>query len=148
MPSPSSPPGTSLAVVANLQFSGQQIAISSGDITQGVSNLAFSLSAPVALGSLNNFVDGLNTEFGIPLTSGDITGAINRIPTDPAVLGRIRSALEAIVSTDLIITVLNVNVAAGFFQLGVSFPVQIELTSFLSFQGIGILVSKGGSTSP
>ncbi|HYK02933.1 MAG TPA: hypothetical protein VE974_14325 [Thermoanaerobaculia bacterium] len=147
MPSPSSPPaGTALSVAANVAFSGQQITINSGDITKGISNLVFSLSNPVVLGSIDNFIDGLNTEFGVPLTSADITNAINSIPATPAVLGRIRDALIAITTTDLIITILNINVAAGFFQIGVSFPVSIPITSFLSFEGIGILVTKGGST--
>ena len=146
MASPSSPPETGLSVAATVAFSGQQITINSGDITKGVSNLVFSLSNPVVLGSINNFIDGLNTEFGVPLTSADITNAINNIPTTPAVLGRIHNGLLDLFSTDLIITILNINVAAGFFQLGVSFPVSIPITSFLSFEGIGLVVTRAGSS--
>ena len=144
------PSGTSVSVAATLSLSGQNVTINSGDLAQGLSNLVFSLSNPVTLGSIDSFVDALNSDLGIPLTSSEITGALDAIPhgsTAPAVLNSIYDALQAIVSTNLVLTTLNVNTGAGFFEVGVSFPVQIAITSFLSFNGIGVLVSSGGSPS-
>ncbi len=143
MPSPT-PPGTSVSVSATLQFSGQDVVISSGDISnasQALSNLVFSLTAPVTLGSFDNFIDALHADLGVPLTSSEITSAIDEIPSSPAVLGAIKNDLLAIVSTPLILNTLNVNTAAGAYSVGVSFPVHIPITSFLSFNGIGVLVS-------
>jgi hypothetical protein len=135
------PSGTTVSVSATVQFAGQDIVINSGNLTSGLSNLVFSLTSPVALGTFDNFIDALNTDFGVPLTSYEITGVINEIPSSPAVLGDIKSSLLAIVNTPLVITTLNVNAAAGAYAIGVSFPVQIPITSFLSLNGIGVLVS-------
>jgi small basic protein len=141
-----SPSGTNVAFLATIDFNGQSIPINTGDITKGISNLVFSLSNPVEMGSINNFFDFLHDNVHIPLDSADITNAIDQIPSD-GVFDGIKSGLKKIFSTSLSVTVLNVNVAAKTFTLGVSLPVDLQITSFLTIESIGVVVSKGDTPS-
>jgi hypothetical protein len=138
--------GTSVSFLATIDFNGQQIAINTGDVTQGISNLVFQLNAPVEVGSINDFIDWLNNQFGVPFTSAELTNIINQIPDAPAFLKSFKDAIEQIFGTSLWITVLNVNVQAGSFQLGVSFPVKLSLLGFLTLENIGIMVSRTPAT--
>jgi hypothetical protein len=143
------PAGTSVAFLASIDFNGQSVPINTGDVTNGISNLVFSLATPVDIGSIDNFIDYLNKSLGVPLTSTQLEGWINEIPSTPAFLESFKTTLLKILSTDITITVLNVNVAAGTFMLGVSFPINLELTSFLTLNSIGMVVSrKGAGASP
>ena len=141
---------TTIAFLASIDFNGQNVPINTGDVTQGIKNLVFSLSNPVEIGSINNFLDYLNQKIGVPLTSAELAGYINEIPSSPQFLNDFKNAILTILSTSISITVLNVNVAAGTFMLGVSFPIGLELTSFLTIESIGVVVSKAGPaiTSP
>lgn len=141
------PPGTQVSFLASIDFNGQQVAINTGDITNGISNLVFSLANPVPIGSLDNFIDYLNRTVGVPLTSDQLTGWIDEIPDSPEFLLDFRNALLKIASTPIWITVLNINVKAGTFTLGVSFPIDLQLTSFLTINSIGVMVNKTGTGS-
>lgn len=141
--SPSS--GTTIAFLASIDFNGQTVPINTGDVTQGISNLVFSLANPIEIGSIDNFLDYLNQKIGVPLTSAQLEGYINDIPSTPAFLDTFKQDLLQILSTAISITVLNINVAAGSFTLGVSFPINLELTSFLTLNTIGVVVSRNGA---
>ncbi|WP_102958639.1 hypothetical protein [Mangrovicella endophytica] len=143
----SPPSGTSVSFLASIDFNGQTVPINTGDISNGIKNLVFSLSSPVDIGSIANFLNYLNTNLGLPLSWPELDGYIQQIPDDPAFLGDFKNAIEQIATTDLIITVLNINVAAGTFTLGVSFPIDLQLTSFLTINSIGVLVNKPGTTT-
>jgi hypothetical protein len=140
------PPGTTVAFLASIDFNNQPVNINTGDITKGIQNLVFSLSNPVAIGSLDDFIDYLNRALGVPLTSQQLIDFIDQIPDTPAFLLAFRNALLKIASTPIWITVLNINVAAGQFTLGVSFPIDLQLTSFLTINSIGVMVNKTGTT--
>lgn len=139
-------PETSIAFLATVDFKGQQIPINTGDVTKGIQNLNFSLSNPVDLGSIDNFIDWLNSQFGIPFTSAQLDTIIKEIPDSPQFLKDFRDAILKIFHTDVWITVLNVNVGAGTFQIGVSFPVNLSILGFLTLENIGIVVSRGSAT--
>lgn len=148
--SPGSPgtEGTSISVVATFSFNGQNIVINTGDIAK--KEFIFSLNQPVVLGSFDDFIDWLNHEFQIPLTSGDINSAINSIPTSPDILNSIRNALIALVHGVVTITVLNVNTQAGTFQFGITYVVPdspaIEFLG-ITFKQLGVMVQKVGAVS-
>ena len=147
--SPGSPgvEGTSISVVATFSFNGQNVVINTGDIAKG--NFIFSLNQPVVLGSFDDFIDWLNNEFGIPLTSADINNAINSIPQSPDILNSIRNALIALVHGVVTITVLNVNTQAGTFQFGITYVVpDSPAITFLgiTFKQLGVMVQKVGAT--
>lgn len=148
--SPSSPgtEGTSVSVVATFSFKGQNIVVNTGDIASG--NFVFSLNQPVILGSFLNFVDWLNSEFGVPLTEQQIMNAIDSIPTSPGILNQIRNALIALVNGVVTVTVLNVNLQAGTFQFGITYTVpDSPAITFLgiTFKQLGVMVQKVGATS-
>lgn len=145
--SPTSP-GTTVSFLATLDIKGQTVPISTGDVTKGISNLKFSLANPVTLGSIDDFLDYLNENIGVPLDSTQLDGYINKIPDTPAVLATFKSTLLKIFHTALVIEVLNINVEAGTFTLGVAFPVDLKLTSFLTIDSIGVVVSRGEQGSP
>ena len=142
-------PGTSVSVVATFIFNGQTIVINTGDITKGVSNLNFSLNNPVVLGSFNDFINWLNNQFGVPLTGNDINNAIKQIPTTPAALNDIRNALLGLVNGVVTVTVLNVNVAAGTFQVGISYAPTppVTILGIITFSQLGVMVTKTGAVS-
>lgn len=142
-------PGTSISIVATFSFNGQNIVINTGDIASG--NFVFSLNQPVVLGSFLDFIQWLNKEFDVPLTEADVMNAIDSIPTTPAILGDIRSALQALASGVVTITILNVNTQAGTFQFGITYVVpDSPAISFLgiTFKQLGVMVQKVGATSP
>jgi hypothetical protein len=139
------PPGTSVSFLASIDFNGQNVPINTGDVTNGLSNLVFSLANPVEIGSIDNFLDYLAKNIGLPLTSAELTGYINELPSSPAVFENFKNALLKILSTSLSITVLNVNVAAKSFALGVAFPLELELFSFLTINSIGVVAAYNGS---
>ncbi len=140
-------PATTVSFLATVDINGQQVPINTGDVTQGLKNFVFTLANPIALGSFDDFLDYLNKNIGIPLKSADLIGYINDIPGDPAVLLDLRNALLKITSTALTVTVLNINVAAKTFMLGVTFPVDLALTSFLTINSIGLVVSRTDTTT-
>ena len=141
------PAGTQVAFLASIDFNGQEVAINTGDITNGIKNLVFSLANPVSIGSLDNFIDYLNRTMGVPLTSDQLIAWIDEIPSSPDFLLGFRNALLKIASTPIWITVLNINAAAGTFTLGVSFPIELELTSFLTINSIGVTVNRVGAAA-
>lgn len=142
--------GTSISIVATFSFRGQNVVINTGDIAKG--NFIFSLNQPVELGSFDDFVDWLNSEFGVPLTSDDINSAIAKIPGPPEapqILADIRGALQALVAGVVTITVLNVNTEAGTFQFGITYVVpDSPAITFLgiTFKQLGVMVQKVGAT--
>lgn len=141
-------PNTSVSFLASISINEQTIPISTGDITQGIANLKFSLAAPVEIGSLTDFIDYLNKNVGVPLTAQQLLGYIDSIPSSPAFLLSFKNALQKIATTSLWVTVLNIDVGAGTFTLGVAFPVDLALTSFLTINTIGVVVSRGEQGSP
>ncbi len=140
-------PTTTVSFLANVDINGQQVPINTGDITQGLKNFVFTLSNPVILGSLDDFLDYLSKNIGISLNSADLDKYIQDIPDEPEFLLNLRNALLKITSTALSITVLNIDVAAKTFMLGVSFPVDLTLTSFLKVNSVGLVVSRTDTTT-
>lgn len=137
--------GTSISVVATFSFKGQNIVVSTGDIAKR--NFVFSLNQPVVLGSFDDFIDWLNNEFNVPLTSQQINDAIDSIPEHPHVLGDIRGALTALVHGVVTVTVLNVNLNAGTFQFGITYvvPASPAITFLgITFRQLGVMVQKAG----
>lgn len=137
--------GTSISFAATVDFNGEPIAINTGDVSNGINNLVFQLNAPVDVGSINDFLNWLNTEFGVPFSSADLTKIIDEIPGSPAFLKDFRDAIQKIFTTDIWITILNVNAGANTFEVGVTFPIDLQIVSFLKLNSIGVMVSKGDS---
>lgn len=135
--------GASIAFSATIDFNGQPIAINTGDVANGLNNLVFSLNNPVDIGSIDDFLNWLNSEFSVPFNSTELTNIINKIPSSPGFLNDFKGAIEKIFGTDLWITIMNVNVGAKTFEVAVNFPIDLQIVSFLKLNSIGVMVSKG-----
>jgi hypothetical protein len=148
MASPTSPPaGTQVSISATLDYNGTPISINSGDIAQlEKGNFNFTLTQPVDLGSLDDFIDWLNKEFGVPITSAEVENLAQFISI-PA----LRKAFNHFLSADISITTVVINTTTQVYELGVTFTPEkpVELFGDLKFDSIGVLVTHGkGITSP
>jgi hypothetical protein len=148
---------TSVSVSATLDYNGTPIPVNSGDLASIQQNgLIFSLTQPVPLGTLSDFLSWIEAEFGIPTGSpgllGDIHSLIQAIPTSPQFLAGIHTALNEFLIGEISITTLNINTKLSTYALGATMtmpgsPPSLPLFGGLSLDSIGVLISVG-NTSP
>jgi hypothetical protein len=139
---------TSVAFLASISINGQEVSINTGDVTQGLKNLVFSLANPVVLGSIGDFLNYLHDKVGIPLTEAELEDLINKLPSGPPeFFDDFKDALLKILHAKLSITVLNINVGAGTFTLGVSFDLDLSLFGFLTINSIGVIAGRRDTTA-
>lgn len=140
MASPSK--GYQVSLAATIEIAGTQVTIQSGGIGGG-GGLVFNLPQPVVLGSFDNFIDYLNKELGLPITSADIEGDIDSLPA------MFQSALHGLTTAVFTLTVLNINTNTSFYQLGVTMTptTPISLLGLIAIDSIGVVVGSGVSTT-
>lgn len=152
--SPSGSPssgGVVVAISSSFEINGQQVVISSQDISAITSGINFTLAQPVALGSIDDFIDWLNKTFGAPITSADLTNAINKLPDSPAIVKQLKDALLGFLSATITITMLSVNTQTGVYRFGVSMTMNppIDILNVLALNSIGVEITSGVAvTSP
>jgi hypothetical protein len=142
-------PGVSIA--ATFTFSnGTPITINSGDLAQlkaGVVN--FSLTQPVVLGSLSDFIQWLTTQFGLPDINAEVNDLGTEIQNNP-LLKSLYSAFMSFYNGIITINTLVINRTSSSyrFQLGVTLDLKppIDFFEFIQFDSIGVLVNTAGGT--
>ncbi len=136
----SSPPNTSVSVSATLDYNGTPIPVNSGDLAQlKKGNFQFTLTQPVVLGSIQNFLEWLQTQFGLPDLSGDISQVIATLQASTIGIVRSLGNLLAAIYTGIIsITVLVINTATSTYMLGVTMEIGGSPGGFPLFGGISL----------
>lgn len=149
--SPTSPTtGTTVAVSGTFEINGSQVAVNSGDITKiKQKGISFSLSQPVTLGSIDDFIDWLNKELGLPITSAQIDSDINGLPSSPQVLADIRNGLLSFLHANITLTSLAIDTGRKYYAFGVTadFTPPISILGLLKFEGLGLQFSHTGAPS-
>lgn len=141
--SPTANPIT-VAISSSFLINGQSVSISSQDIDNIKKGINFTLAQPVALGSINDFLNWLNETFGVPLKAEDLDKMINNLPNAPAVVKNIKDALKGILSAVITITVLSVNTATGEYRFGVTMTplTPISILNVISLETIGVEIGS------
>lgn len=149
--SPTSPTtGTTVAVSGTFDINGSQVAVNSGDITKiKQKGISFTLSQPVSLGSIDDFIDWLNKELGLPITSAQIDNDIGGLPSSPQVLADIKNGLLSFLHANITLTSLAIDTGAKYYAFGVTadFTPPISILGLLKFEGLGLQISHLGATS-
>jgi hypothetical protein len=142
MPASPPDPGTSVQVSATIQILGHPIAVNTGDITKGFN---FQLTQPVVLGTIDQFIDWLDTNLHTGVTSDEVNALQGYIPI-PA----LKSAYISFLTAQVSITTLIINTKAGNYAFGatMTFTNPISVLGLLEFDSIGVLISKAGAGSP
>lgn len=152
--SPTGSPSTGgliVAVSSSFVINGQQVVISSQNITDITKGINFQLAQPVALGSIDDFIDWLNKTFDVPFTSQQLTDMINKLPDSPSVVGDIKNALLGIFKAVITITVLSINTQTGAYSFGVTMRMEtpINILNVIALESIGVVLSDSKAvTSP
>ncbi len=141
MPSSPPAPGTSVQVSATIQILGQPVAVNTGDIQKGFN---FQLTQPVVLGTIDQFIDWLDTNLHTGVTSEEVNGLQQYIPSPLA------QAYHSFLTAQVSITTLIINTQAGNYAFGatMTFTDPINILGLLEFDSIGVLISKSGVGSP
>ncbi|OYW59008.1 MAG: hypothetical protein B7Y70_02665 [Rhizobiales bacterium 35-68-8] len=151
-PASPSPPskGTTVAVSGTFDINGSQVVVNSGDITKiKEKGISFALSQPVVLGSIDDFIDWLNKELGLPITSAQIDGDINGLPSSPQVLADIKNGLLSFLHANITLTSLAIDTGSKYYAFGVTadFTPPISILGLLKFEGLGLQISHTGTPS-
>lgn len=138
-----SPPSKDMviSISATVEVNGRQITVNTQDVrnllTQGV---VFSISAPVVLGTPEEFVDWLGRKLGLDFSlTKDVA---DHLP------GFLAGPFEQFMNGQIILTVLTINQPLKMYQIGIVYQLQDPFTlfnGFLQFDSIGIMVSKASS---
>jgi hypothetical protein len=151
MPSSSPPTGTSVSISATITILGVQVPVNTGDITQLRSgNFNFSLSQPVLLGTIDDFIGWLHNELQIPVTPDEVNGLAHYIP-----ISSLQEAYVKFLQAPITITTLIINTGTKTYAFGATMnfvsgspPEGINILGLLQFDSIGVLVTSSGITSP
>ncbi|MDB4916777.1 MAG: hypothetical protein JWM95_4421 [Gemmatimonadetes bacterium] len=144
-----SPSSTQLSVSAALDFNGQPVNIATGNLLGGTGiTLIFSLTNPVAVGDLADFIQWAAGQFGVTVTLADITGVVDKIP-----LQFLKDALESVLTAQLTITILNVSIqpgAATYAQVAANLAFDPPIgPTWLNLTQVGFMLTQGqASGSP
>ena len=145
-----SPPSTSVSVSATLDYRGTPIPVNSGDLANlKKGGFQFTLTQPVLLGSIYDFLDWLKEQFGLPDLKGTMEEVIATLQSSS--IGIVRSLgnlLNAIFTGKISITTLVINTGTSTYMFGVTMeiggsPPGFPLFGGLSLDTIGFLVAHG-----
>jgi len=128
---------TSLALSALVSVNGQPITLKAGDPTKLAKEFVFTLSDPVAFGSVKDFEKWLNESLGIGIS---IPETISGLPK------RLNDAYGDFIKGQIVLTTLVINVPLSLYKIGISYDLGaagIPLAGGLAFNGIGVLVTHG-----
>ena len=138
----SSPPtGPIVTLSANTTIGGQTITINTGDIRKLRESFVFSLTAPVKLGTINNFLDWIGQKIHVTLTVDQLESYAADLPQS------LQADFLDMLRGEVTITAFNVDVHNKFYKIGVSYdfpPPGINL-EVLNLEGIGLLVQENGN---
>jgi hypothetical protein len=133
---------TEVTLSATLTIAGNQVTVNTGDITQLSKNgFSFTLSAPVTLGSVQDFENWINSELQLNLP--DLSGFTIPIPA-------LNAAYQSFINGQISITTLVINTATSTYNIGVTFELKppISILGLLEFDGIGVQVNHSAIGSP
>jgi hypothetical protein len=142
------PPSTALSISAALSFNGQPVRIATGNLLggQGIT-LIFSLTNPVAIGDLEDFISWAAGQFGVTVTVAEIDDVVKKIP-----VVFLQDALLSVLKAQLTITILNISI-----QPGVPTYAQVAATldfsqhplgpSWLNLTEVGFMLTQGQSSA-
>ncbi len=147
-----SPPAPGVSIAASFTFSdGTPIIINSGDLAQlkaGIVN--FSLSQPVVLGSVSDFIQWLTAQFGLPDIDAEVKDLANTIQNNP-ILKSLYNAFMSFYNGTITLDALLINrtQTSYKFLLAVTFDLNppIDFFDFISFNSIGITVNLAGTSA-
>jgi hypothetical protein len=147
-----SPPQNDVTIAATFTFSnGTPITINSGNITdlrKGIVN--FSITEPVVLGSLSDFVQWLTERFGFPDINADILALKEEIK-DNALLKSLYGGFLSFYEGIITILVLSVTRTEKDYSYKLSVTLDmnppIDFFGIITFDSIGIAVNKAGLLS-
>jgi hypothetical protein len=141
---------SALSVSAALSFNGQPVYISTGNLLgAGGVTMTFSLTNPVVVGTLTDFIVWASRQFGIDVTAADIDAVIQKIPSPP--LGWLKDGLESVLVAELVLTILNINIQPDqplYAQVGATILFTKPLgPSWLNLTQLGFTFTQGQTTS-
>jgi hypothetical protein len=144
----SSPPsGTAVTISATLQILGATVPVNTGDLAQlRAGNFNFSLSQPVELGTIDDFIQWLHDNLYLPVTKDDVDGLAKYIPVPG-----LQTAYLQFLHATITITTLVINTGTKTYAFGatMTFPDGgISILGLLEFQSIGVLVTHRSDGSP
>lgn len=137
-------------VAATLDIRGTRVTIASGDLANlGSTGLVFNLPAPVVLGTIDDLIDYLNTELGLPFTSQQITADIDDIDSKlPNALAWIGNELKIFMGAPVTLTLLNINTKTGVYQFGATMDLATSppnyLLDLIAIDSIGLVMGSQG----
>jgi hypothetical protein len=145
----SPPHGVTVSLGATLDYNGTPIPLNTGDVTKLKTNFQFSLTTPVDLGSINDFLHWLHTSLGLPDLSGDVQNLINTlIKSSIGIAHQLGVLLNDIYNATITISVLEINKTptTTLVQLGVTMTLlqPFEIIKGLNLDGLGVLVGYSG----
>jgi hypothetical protein len=144
MPSP--PSGTSVSISATIEILGTPVPVNTGDITQlQKGNFNFSLTQPVVLGNIDDFIDWLDKNLHTGVTSAEVNDLAKYIP-----IYDLQQAYLSFLSANITITTLIINTGTKVYAFGatMTFAPPISILGLLKFDSIGALISSGTVGSP
>jgi len=124
---------TTTAISATCMVNGKKVTLNAGDVSDlAKQGIVFRLNDPTQLGSPQEFLGWLKSEFGldVPIPSG--------LP-DP-----LQSSFNLFLQGQITLDTLTVDQVQKFYQFGISFnlPTPLSIVPGLGFDGIGMLVTK------
>jgi hypothetical protein len=138
------PPTLTVSISATLDYNGTPIPINS-TIGKG---LVFALTQPVDLGTIHDFLNWLQTEFGLPNLYDEIQNLEGMIPDTPKFLADLKSDFNKFLNAEISITSLSINTNKPMsYAFGVTMtiggtPPGLILFGGLRLDSIGVLVTN------
>jgi hypothetical protein len=145
----SPPHGVTVTLGATLDYNGTPIPVNTGDVTKLKNNFQFTLSTPVDLGSIHDFLGWLHTSLGLPDLSDDVQNLINTLKSSTiGIAKQLGILLDDIYNATITISVLVINrtPTTTLVQLGVTMTLlqPFEIIKGLNLDGLGVLVGYSG----
>lgn len=135
-----SPSTTSVSVSATLDYNGTPIPVNSGDLADlRRGNFQFTLTQPVVLGSIQDFLEWLQRQFGLPDLNGEISDVIATLKNSGiGIVVALGKLLEAIYTGIISITVLVINTTSSTYKIGVTMQIGGSPDGFNLFDGLNL----------
>jgi hypothetical protein len=142
-----SPPTSALSVSASISFNGQPVYITTGNLLgPGGITLIFSLTNPVVVGDLAQFITWAAGQFGVTVTLEQIEGVVRQIP-----LEFLQDALMSVLTAELTITILNLSIQPGvptYAQVAATLAFSPPIgPSWLALTQVGFMFTQGQSSA-
>ncbi|GAA5444736.1 hypothetical protein Misp06_02926 [Microbulbifer sp. NBRC 101763] len=133
---------TGVTLSATLDINGSKVPISSQDLSKiTTKDLKFSLTQPVVIGSIEDFINWLNDKFPSSIKFETLDRAIKDIPVE-----NIQKALEKLLTAPISVTALSIDTASEYYAFAVTMSMEddpIEIFSGLQLDSIGVGIASG-----